>query len=114
MSPAEIDKIETDEESNTASVMVHDDQLSLAIGKSGQNARLAAKLSGWKIDIISPNSENTTDKKNEEVEDTKEVAEEEIKEEKVAAKPAEEKKEEEEKEKKEKPKKKATKTKTKK
>jgi transcription termination/antitermination protein NusA len=114
LSPAEIDKIETDEESNTASVMVHDDQLSLAIGKSGQNARLAAKLSGWKIDIISPNSENTTDKKNEEVEDTKEVAEEEIKEEKVAAKPAEEKKEEEVKEKKEKPKKKATKTKTKK
>jgi N utilization substance protein A len=35
----------------TASVMVNEDQLSLAIGKSGQNVRLAARLVGWKIDI---------------------------------------------------------------
>ncbi len=83
LSPAEIDKIETDEENSTASVMVHDDQLSLAIGKSGQNARLAAKLSGWKIDIISPNSEGKIDKeeKEDKTEEKDEVAEE-VKEEK--------------------------------
>jgi N utilization substance protein A len=40
-----------DEEENTASVIVPDRQLSLAIGKEGQNARLAAKLTGWRIDI---------------------------------------------------------------
>lgn len=53
LSPAHITNIEIDEETRTAFVKVEDDQLSLAIGKNGQNARLAAKLSGWKIDIIS-------------------------------------------------------------
>jgi N utilization substance protein A len=56
LSPASIGKIEVDEENKTAKVMVNDDQLSLAIGRGGQNARLAAKLTGWKIDIISPSN----------------------------------------------------------
>lgn len=56
LSPANISKIEIDEDNKTAKVIVNDDQLSLAIGRGGQNARLAAKLTGWKIDIMSPNS----------------------------------------------------------
>ena len=51
LSPASVDKVRTDEEANTAYVDVPDDQLSLAIGKDGQNVRLAAKLTGWRIDI---------------------------------------------------------------
>lgn len=51
LSPAKVNKIEIDEDVKTASVMVNEDQLSLAIGKSGQNVRLAARLVGWKIDI---------------------------------------------------------------
>jgi N utilization substance protein A len=43
----------TDAESRSARVVVPDYQLSLAIGKEGQNARLAAKLTGWRIDIAS-------------------------------------------------------------
>src|SRR5215203_4537756 len=53
LSPARVVSVETDEESNTATVVVPDQQLSLAIGKEGQNARLAAKLTGWRIDIKS-------------------------------------------------------------
>lgn len=45
--------METDEEGKTATVVVPEDQLSLAIGRDGQNARLAAKLTGWRIDIKS-------------------------------------------------------------
>ncbi|MFH1235801.1 MAG: hypothetical protein V1685_02580, partial [Parcubacteria group bacterium] len=44
--------VKLNEESKTALVEVKEDQLSLAIGKAGQNVRLAAKLTGWKIDII--------------------------------------------------------------
>jgi N utilization substance protein A len=53
LSPAQVVHVETDEETNTAMVVVPDRQLTLAIGKEGQNARLAAKLSGWRIDIKS-------------------------------------------------------------
>ncbi|MDD5749717.1 MAG: transcription termination factor NusA [Patescibacteria group bacterium] len=53
LSPAEIKEIEINEEEKNATVKVGEDQLSLAIGRNGQNARLAAKLSGWKIDIVS-------------------------------------------------------------
>lgn len=53
LSPAIIEKIVLDEKEKTATVIVNDDQLSLAIGKDGQNARLASKLTGWKIDIYS-------------------------------------------------------------
>ena len=45
--------VDVKEEEKFAQVIVPDDQLSLAIGKSGQNARLAAKLTNWKIDIKS-------------------------------------------------------------
>ncbi|MDH4068140.1 MAG: transcription termination factor NusA, partial [Dehalococcoidia bacterium] len=53
LSPAQVASIKIDEVSNTATVVVPDKQLSLAIGKEGQNARLAAKLTGWRIDIKS-------------------------------------------------------------
>lgn len=51
--PAEVLAVDIKEEEKFAQVIVADNQLSLAIGKSGQNARLAAKLTGWKIDIKS-------------------------------------------------------------
>lgn len=53
LNPASIEKVGIDEEKRAALVVVADSQLSLAIGKNGQNVRLAAKLTGWKIDIIS-------------------------------------------------------------
>ncbi|MGD9142923.1 MAG: transcription termination factor NusA [Dehalococcoidia bacterium] len=53
LSPAHIISVELNEEEQAAGVIVPDKQLSLAIGKEGQNARLAAKLSGWRIDIKS-------------------------------------------------------------
>lgn len=51
LSPAKVTGIEIDEVERIAHVQVKEDQLSLAIGKGGQNVRLAAKLTGWKIDI---------------------------------------------------------------
>jgi len=53
LSPAEIISVKTTEAERRAEVIVADDQLSLAIGKKGQNVRLAAKLTGWNIDIRS-------------------------------------------------------------
>ena len=53
LSPAKPDRVMIDEEEKTALVIVPDTQLSLAIGKEGQNVRLAAKLCGWRIDIKS-------------------------------------------------------------
>jgi len=53
LSPAKVSNVITNESEHTATVIVPDDQLSLAIGKEGQNARLAAKLTGWRIDIKS-------------------------------------------------------------
>ena len=53
LSPAKVTHVDIDEDNHYATVVVPDDQLSLAIGKEGQNARLAAKLTGWKIDIKS-------------------------------------------------------------
>lgn len=53
LSPAKVVRVDVDEEEKSAKVVVPDYQLSLAIGKEGQNARLAAKLTGWKIDIKS-------------------------------------------------------------
>ena len=55
LSPAKVLKVEIDETNKQASVTVSEDQQSLAIGKGGQNVRLAAKLTGWKIDIKSVN-----------------------------------------------------------
>ncbi len=53
LSPADVIDVIVNEEDKSTQVIVPDDQLSLAIGKRGQNARLAAKLTGWKIDIKS-------------------------------------------------------------
>jgi N utilization substance protein A len=53
LAPAVVSKVYVDEEDYAMEVIVADDQLSLAIGKRGQNVRLAAKLTGWKIDIKS-------------------------------------------------------------
>ena len=53
ISPANVTNIEVDEDEHRAVVEVSNDQLSLAIGKGGQNVRLAAKLTGWRIDIKS-------------------------------------------------------------
>jgi len=53
LSPAKVTKVTVDQENHYATVIVPDDQLSLAIGKEGQNARLAARLTGWHIDIKS-------------------------------------------------------------
>ncbi|MDI9460709.1 MAG: transcription termination factor NusA [Saccharofermentanales bacterium] len=51
LSPAKVIRVEVNEEEQSATVVVPDHQLSLAIGREGQNARLAARLTGWKIDI---------------------------------------------------------------
>ena len=53
LSPARVREVLVDDETKEATVIVPDDQLSLAIGREGQNARLAAKLTGWKVDIKS-------------------------------------------------------------
>jgi N utilization substance protein A len=55
LGPAKVKEVHIDEESKTADVVVSEHQLSLAIGKEGQNARLAARLSGYKVDIRSDN-----------------------------------------------------------
>jgi N utilization substance protein A len=53
LSPARVREVLVDDEDKQATVVVPDDQLSLAIGREGQNARLAAKLTGWRVDIKS-------------------------------------------------------------
>ena len=53
LSPSAVEKVSINEKDHSALVIVPDDQLSLAIGKRGQNARLAVRLTGWKIDIKS-------------------------------------------------------------
>ncbi|NLK95660.1 MAG: transcription termination/antitermination protein NusA [Clostridiales bacterium] len=68
LSPAKVISVEVSEEDKSARVIVEDNQLSLAIGKEGQNVRLAAKLTGWKIDIKSE-SQVETSKENKEVEE---------------------------------------------
>lgn len=59
LSPAKILNVKLNEETKEAQVGVLEDQLSLAIGKAGQNVRLAARLSGWKIDIVSEKITNS-------------------------------------------------------
>ena len=51
LSPADVGAVELDQDENTAYVVVPESQMSLAIGRDGQNARLAARLSGWRLDI---------------------------------------------------------------
>lgn len=66
LSPAKIIDIDINEENKTAVVQVAEDQQSLAIGKGGQNVRLAAKLTGWKIDIKSSQGEELAEAEPEE------------------------------------------------
>jgi len=61
LSPARVREVILDDEQREATVVVPDDQLSLAIGKEGQNARLANRLTGWKIDIKSETEMNEED-----------------------------------------------------
>ena len=56
LAPAKVDRVLIDVENRSMEVIVPDDQLSLAIGKNGQNVRLAVKLTGWKIDVKSESS----------------------------------------------------------
>ena len=78
LSPAKILDIELNEEEKSASVQVSEDQLSLAIGKGGQNVRLAARLTGWKIDIQSLGGENIDNEKTEPKDKTKKPEKEKI------------------------------------
>ncbi len=71
LSPAKVLRTDIKEAAKEATVTVPEDQLSLAIGKRGQNVRLAAKLTGWKIDIAGVKSENEQ-KDTEETKETKE------------------------------------------
>jgi N utilization substance protein A len=57
LAPARVGDVKVNEAENRMTVIVPDDQLSLAIGKGGQNARLAARLTGWKIDLVSKSDE---------------------------------------------------------
>ena len=63
LSPAKIISVETNESLKASRVIVPDDKLSLAIGKSGQNVRLAARLTGWKIDVKPESKANTEENK---------------------------------------------------
>lgn len=79
LSPAEVISLELDEAEHRAIVTVTEDEQSLAIGKGGQNVRLAAKLTGWKIDIKSSGGAEVAEANvgaDEAIEDTKEVKEE--------------------------------------
>ncbi len=58
LAPAEIIRVIVDEENHSMEVVVPDDQLSLAIGKRGQNVRLASRLTGWGLDVISETNYN--------------------------------------------------------
>jgi N utilization substance protein A len=58
LAPAEVTKVVLDEEANRIEVVVPDDQLSLAIGRRGQNVRLASQLTGWDIDILTEAEES--------------------------------------------------------
>ena len=58
LSPAEVVRVIVDEANQAMEVVVPDDQLSLAIGKKGQNVRLASKISGWNLDVTSESSYN--------------------------------------------------------
>ncbi|MBL1434175.1 transcription termination factor NusA [Candidatus Wolfebacteria bacterium] len=76
LSPAEVTSVELDEKEHKATVTVTEDQQSLAIGRGGQNVRLAAKLTGWSIDIASLGGDNVAETDGAAVE----VAKEEVKE----------------------------------
>jgi len=110
LSPAKVISVKLDEKKKHALVEVAEDQLSLAIGKAGQNVRLAVKLTGWKIDVVPEKKEKPKKEKKPKEEAKKEEKAKEKPKEKVEKKEPKEKKVEEKKAKakeKEKPKKKA-------
>lgn len=88
LSPAKVQKVELDEESKVANVTVPEAELSLAIGRAGQNVRLASKLTEWKINVlgekgeVAASSEEDADKVEKEVKEDKKEEEAEVKEEK--------------------------------
>jgi len=67
LSPARVLQVEI-QEKNKAIAQVAEDQLSLAIGRNGQNVRLAAKLTGWKIDVRTPEGKVATEEKSDTIE----------------------------------------------
>ncbi len=75
LAPAKILNVKLDEETKTATVEVKEDQFSLAIGKQGQNVRLASQLTGWQLDIVK--EEGTEEKPEEPTEEVKEETKEE-------------------------------------
>lgn len=77
LSPAKVTEVKIDNKKQEAKVKVPEDQLSLAIGKGGQNVRLAAKLTGWKVDIGGAviTEEEVTDKKKEDKTKSEEIKE---------------------------------------
>lgn len=75
LSPAKVSSIILDEEKKVATAFVAEDQLSLAIGKQGQNVRLATKLTGWKIDVVERKKEAVEENAEEASEETKGEAE---------------------------------------
>lgn len=76
LSPAVIERVGINEQEKSATIVVADQQLSLAIGKKGQNVRLAAKLTGWKIDILSESEYQKERAKEREREITEAIAQE--------------------------------------
>lgn len=77
LSPAKVLSVSVDEENKSAKVVVDDNQLSLAIGKEGQNVRLAAKLTNWKIDIKSKSQKEALDEEEERLLNTEVIIEDE-------------------------------------
>jgi len=63
LAPAEISKVIIDEDNHSMEVIVHDDYLSVAIGKRGQNVRLASLLTGWQLDVINEEAYSSSVKK---------------------------------------------------
>ena len=92
LSPAKIISIDTNEKEMKATVKVSSDQLSLAIGKGGQNARLAAKLTGWKIDIVEDKPNEKAESRKQKADDDESEKPSDEKEEKVGNKEKDEKK----------------------
>lgn len=74
LSPAKISRIEINENRKSAAAYVTEDQLSLAIGRQGQNVRLAAKLTGWKIDVLEARREEKLPEEENKADEDKEKA----------------------------------------
>lgn len=69
MKPANVTKVELDEKNKKATVIVPEDQLSVAIGKAGQNVRLAGKLSGFELDVVAEKSAGAQEKETDEIQE---------------------------------------------